>query len=1265
MSRDFNIEKLKGSENYHTWSFAISNLLEYKGLKEALTTDTASDTLTTTKLSEAKAIVSLCIETCVVVHVRDCKSAKEIWILLKKRYENKGLSRKIGLLRKLISVRFEENNDMQSYINEIMECSQKLTGIGFEIGDEWLAAILLAGLSDSFGPFIMGIEATGGTITTDTIISKLMDSQESEKKNGEALFNKKQGNRNSIFKDKTCYNCGKKGHLAKVCRKPPKADKNSNEKAKANIAEEENAFSAFLCGNKTDQQVWYLDSGASNHMTPFENLLNNKKTTNVNNIMTANNAKMQPKYAGDAVLKLNESDVVIRDILHVPELAVNLLSINKIAERGNTITFNKNGCIVKNSRNEIIINCKPENGVYKVKQGNGMCNVAKGKENAIIWHRRLGHMNVQSMKKMRNGAVNGIDFVDADNEIKSCEVCAKGKHARQPFKSSESSSTEILQLIHSDVIGPMETLSIGGARYVLVFTDDYSRKVSTYFLKTKSEVPDCFIEYKTMMENQTGKKIKCIRFDNGTEYMKLIGYFRKNGILHQTTTPYTPQQNGAAERMNRTLIEKAKCLLFDANLPRNFWAEAVSMATYLTNRSVTSVHKKTPDEMFFGKRVDLSNLKLFGSSVMVRIPKEKRKKWDKNSMKMIFVGYDMKTKGYRCIDKASLKLVISRDVIFIEESTNKMNEITIDCEKNETASDIVGGVEDQSNDSFDDAVDNTDASLDESQHDVDPDYKPPGHVEPAPGARNLRSGAKGHEMQLSNFALFTEPIAAKEIQGRPDKKHWIAAMDEEIKSHQTNGTWTLVKLPAGKNTIKAKWVFKEKRDAQGNIVRYKARLVAKGYSQRYGIDYMETFSPVVRYTSIRVLIAIAVEKEMKIHQMDAVTAFLQGDLDEEIYMAQPEMYDDGTDRVCKLNKAIYGLKQAGRQWNTKLDGALLKFGLNKSKMDPCIYYTGNKSMIVAIYVDDFLIFYQNESCLAQLKSYLSSTFNMKDIGLAKGCIGMNIHQGKDFIELDQCMYIQEILKRFGMEDSKPVGTPSDTSVKLTIQMVNNETSIAGKVPYQEAVGSLLYLTQATRPDIAFAVNDVSRFNENHSMEHWTAVKRIFRYLKGTMNWKLRYTKEKEARLIAYTDSDWASDVDKRRSCTGFVTSISNAAISWNSKRQSTVALSSTEAEYIALSSTVCEIVWLKQFLAEISDNYAKPALIFCDNQSTIKLAESDGFRPRTKHIDIRFHHLRGQLQKRVFELEFLPTAKMTADSLTKAVPKEKTLSCAKSMGLAN
>lgn len=516
---------------------------------------------------------------------------------------------------------------------------------------------------------------------------------------------------------------------------------------------------------------------------------------------------------------------------------------------------------------------------------------------------------------------------------------------------------------------------------------------------------------------------------------------------------------------------------------------------------------------------------------------------------------------------------------------------------------------------------------------------------------------------LVNWNL--EPCSVKEAMSRGDASSWKAAMEDELSSLDENGTWDLVELPPGRKPVKSMWVFKIKRNHEGDIVRHKARLVAKGCSQRYGIDYVETYSPVVRHTSLRFLFALAVKMNLKIDQMDAVTAFMQGDLNEEIYLEQPDGFNDGTNRVCKLNRAINGLKQSGRVWNKKLVKALKSFGLKQCKMDPCVFVTKKLDLMLANWVDDIFIYWKNETTLKELKRSLSSSFKMKDMGLAKSCVGIRVTYMEDGIGLDQSAFINDILKRFGMENCNPVSTPIDINQKLSLNSTDEKDNqfITGTVPYQELVGCLLYLVQGTRPDIAFAVNSVSRFNNNHRKSHWMAVKRILRYVKGTVDFKLRYSETGNANLIGYTDSDWASDIDKRRSCSGHLFTLAGGAVSWFSKLQPTIALSSTEAEYMALSACVQEAIWLKQFGAELDPIFGNPCHILCDNRSAIDLAECDGYRQRSKHIDIRHHFIRDKLEDRTVFLDHLPTEQMAADNLTKAVTKEKQIFCCKVMGL--
>lgn len=1278
MEKAFDIEKLKGGENFHTWKFAIRNVLELKGYEKCIQ---SADEVTDAKVLKAcKAVLSLSIEVSLYIHIQSCTSAYEIWTTLCGLYEDKGLSRKISLLRKLISTRLEDSINMQAYIDSIVGNANKLKGIGFKLDDEWIAAILLAGLTENYRPFIMGIEASNATLQSDSIISKLLDTPQATENKSEALFSKNKSNaKNSDkYKKLKCAYCKKKGHSIEVCRKKkydenPTSSTTSTAKAVfiAHI-EPQRSKNAFAATNNASRDgVWYVDSGASSHMTPHAQLLSNIQPCNVGEIRSANNAKLKVNGAGNAILKICENNVPVKDILHVPGLTANLLSVSHIASNGNSVLFNVNGCTISNSKNEIVAQCKPENGVYKFFTGSdGACMQTKQKETAITWHRRLGHIGYQRMQQMRN-AVNGIEFNEDDAEIKRCITCAQGKQARIPFEASQSKSENILELIHTDLMGPMEANSMGGAKYVLTFVDDYTKKVFVFFLKAKSETFDAFRRFKNFIEKQMERKIKTLRSDNGTEYRskEFAKFCREHGIHHQYTTPYTPQQNGTAERMNRTIVERAKCLLFDAGLPKYFWAEATNMAVYLINRTICASTGKVPEEMFTGKKVDLSNLKIFGSRVMTHIPKEKRKKWDRKSKEMTFVGYDEDTKGYRCIDRNTNTLIISRDVTFHENTST--SGMTIDDNDDVSAMEPDGDASiidlDTTNEPLDttiygDANDSDEVDTQSHESEYEPD-ETIGDIPPRSMQTRARANGNVNQLRLINFAFFIDPMTVAEAKGGPNANEWKLAMDDEIKSHAENNTWSLTKLPNNRKPIKAKWVFKTKSDDKGNIVRYKARLVAKGCSQIFGIDYMETFSPVVRYNSIRYLLALAVQRNLIIHQMDAVTAFLQGDLEEEIYMEQPEDYQDGTNRVCKLNRSIYGLKQAGRQWNLKLDVALRKFGLQKSKMDPCIYYTGDLCILIAIYVDDFLLFCKSESKLAEIKEYLHRTFKMKDMGPVANCIGINIRQDDQVIEIDQCGYVEEILSRFNMQDCKPVKNPADTSTKLSIHTVTPENSLVGKIPYQEAVGALLYLAQGTRPDIAYAVNDVSRFNNCHDESHWKAIKRIFRYLRGTAGMKLRYSKSNDEGMIAYSDSDWASETDKRRSCTGYVIKMSGAAVCWSSKRQSIVALSSTEAEYIALSSTTCEIIWLLQMANELKQNLNGKAVVYCDNQSAMKLSLSDAYRPRTKHIDIRHHRIRELIDSGVIKIAYISTKQMAADALTKAVPVEKLELCNEAIGL--
>ena len=387
----------------------------------------------------------------------------------------------------------------------------------------------------------------------------------------------------------------------------------------------------------------------------------------------------------------------------------------------------------------------------------------------------------------------------------------------------------------------------------------------------------------------------------------------------------------------------------------------------------------------------------------------------------------------------------------------------------------------------------------------------------------------------------------------------------------------MVELPKDRKAVGSKWVFKLKTDADGSVERHKARLVAQGFSQKHGLDYDERFSPVIRFESLRTVIALAVQNGLKLHQMDVTTAFLNGELEEEVYMRQPDGFvTEGQEHlVCKLKRSIYGLKQSPRFWNSALDCQLKAMGFAQTTSDPCLYVsTEGEMFVVAVYVEDIVLAGKSDRKMSEVKNALASRFDVKDMGELHYFLGVKIIQdGKVWI--GQPAYAESILQKFSMENAKPVSTPVDTGTKLV--KATEESDSVDQALYQSAVGSLLYLLIGTKPDITYAVSNVANFCANPSKQHWTAVKRILRYLKGTTGLGLLslYSKDGSKDCVSYSDADWAGDIDDQKLTSGYLFQICVAAVSWRSKKQKCVALSTAEAEYMALASAAQEAVWIR------------------------------------------------------------------------------------------
>lgn len=516
-------------------------------------------------------------------------------------------------------------------------------------------------------------------------------------------------------------------------------------------------------------------------------------------------------------------------------------------------------------------------------------------------------------------------------------------------------------------------------------------------------------------------------------------------------------------------------------------------------------------------------------------------------------------------------------------------------------------------------------------------------------------------------------------------------MASEIISVIRNDVWDFEDRPENQKVIGSRFVLRRKAGLDAESTKCKARIVARGFAQRPGIDVDETFSPVARLSSIRLIVSTAVQRNMYLKQYDVTTAFLNGTLEEKVYLEVPDYLEEVLeyivakgqkddpeakkakkmlqemhhgDKVLAVKKAIYGLRQAGRAWHTCLDRELRNFGMQPSNADTCVYLkgAGHDLLIVIVYVDDLIVACENLTEITRLSNYLERSFEMKSLGDLKHCLGIEFERTQDYIKMHQSTYIQEILGRFSMMDCNPVSTPLNLDVKLT-----KSDPIEGskkKLPYRELVGSLQYLSVATRPDISHATSVLGQFNDSFGEIHWIAAKRVLRYLKGTANLGIIFRKGDDI-VKGYVDADWGGSVDDRRSYTGFSFICNESAISWDSRKQRTVALSSTEAEYMALCEASKEAIYIRRFLIDLDWNDQGPTVLYNDNMGAQKLVLNPVYHARTKHIDMRHHFVRDAYKSKEIKLEHIASEDMAADVLTKALPRPKHQVCVQLLGLSS
>ena len=1072
-------------------------------------------------------------------------------------------------------------------------------------------------------------------------------------------------------------------------------------------------------------RIELYDTGATRHISPFRSDFKSYSPIMPPILLnTANQQRFQAIGSGSMAIQIPngdaESEVLLRGVLYAPTVAYTLVSLGTLDAEGYHMIVGGGMLAISDPYGQRVGQIpRTSRGLYRVAHEEE-ANAAE-LLSVMELHRRMGHIAPSSARKLiDSGAVTGVK-IDPESKESHCDACLYARATRQPIPSVRirPPAEKFGDEVHTDVWGPSRTATRQGRHYFATFTDDATRYTVCFLLRTKDGAFEAYKSFEAWALTQDHcKGIKVLRSDRGGEYLSTAfnEHLAAAGTARKLTTHDTPQLNGIAERLNRTLLERIRAFAHDSGLPLSLWGEALRHASWLKNRTATrALDGKTPFEALYGQPPDLQSLRIWGCQVWVHSPGGS--KLDPRAKEARWLGVDVDARAHRIYWPGSGKVSVERDVYFGpsaqlegEESSLDAPSEGIDLPDNPSTPAQPPPKEQaaQPTPAPDSAKISQPVALRRSSRNRKPSrpvrdllsgvgstdqstaraLQLPGTFaedpEEAGGVWSVEDGAPALLEDFDGlehvFAVETadaealEPRSLAEAKRRPEWPLWEKAIEEELATLKAAGTWRLEEAPPGANVIGSKWVFKAKKDAAGNVVRYKARLVAQGFSQIGGVDYDDTYAPVAKLASSRAIIAMANRLRLELHQVDIKGAYLNGVLndDEVLYMQHPPGYKahEAGVRVLRLVKTLYGLKQSGRRWYQKLTSIFDTLGLKQCQVDQAVFFKSDKKAgditVVAVHVDDCTIAASSARLVDALKTGMRKHVEVTDLGELHWMLGIEVQRDRKAgtVHLSQRTYIDSILRRYHLDDLKPLSTPMDTSIRLSSEQSPKsaaEFAAMRDVPYREAVGALNWAALSTRPDIAFAVSTVARFAAEPGPAHWEAVKRIFRYLAGTRELWLSYGETRRT-LEGYADAD-GSMAEDRRAITGYAFLIDGGAVSWSSKRQEIVSLSTTESEYVAATHGMKEALWLRSLLSEVFRGFRDATTLFSDNQAAIALTRDHQYHARTKHIDVRYHWIRWVIEQGSLRLVYCPTDDMVADALTKALPSAKVKHFAAGLGL--
>lgn len=1071
----------------------------------------------------------------------------------------------------------------------------------------------------------------------------------------------------------TCKYCKKNNHPENKCRW--KNEHENKDNGRKNINNRVTFLAETYDTSSEENIIKYLDtkfvcdSGSTDHLSHVKDILiNTKKTEEIKIGCAKKGENLTSTLVGD----VESNTVVLKDVNYVPNLSRNLLSVNAVTNAGAITLFDKEkvkivlGQVTYKDEDVVLEGNKTQSGLYIVDMANQSEALITQRQTAIEWHNKLGHLNFRDLKKIPLLCDGADESLVKCNPDEFCEACTIGKLVRNPFNTQRQRATRPLEIIHSDVCGKISPETYDSEKYFLTVMDDFTHFLKVYLLHTKDETEEYLMEYINEAEAHFNLKTEKIRCDNGGEFRskEFKSWCRQRGIVLDYTIPESPQLNGVAERVNLTLMNKVRSMLTRSMVNTKLWGFAILTAAYQLNRSPTKAIDVTPYEKWNGTKPNLKYLQEFGSIVYT-----KRlgylKKLDDRGQKAIFVGYA--PNGYRVWNPKTKKVYLSRDIeptnMFEEPEEKKgINIIAESLMKFETFENHEGSreidQEEQEQPAERQEDGNSEITEEEYQEAEDEDSERDHEEEniennqletPNERARRQRRRPRRFDDYVLDYENEEEAlITFQECLESDDRNKWNKAIHEEKESLMHNKTWELVdeKYAKGKQIISSRWVFKIKDDG-----RYKARLVARGCQQKKNsLDFKETYSSVVQASSLRTMLAIGAMKDLQFLTFDVKSAFLHGDLQEEIFLKLPEGFNH-PGKVCLLHKALYGLRQSPFLWFKKLTDFLKQEGLIQLKSDKCVFKNpkGKRIFYLAIHVDDGLILGEDLSEIKCLLKKMQKNFEVTINENPHFYLGLQIKKRHGEYMISQSKYCKQIVEKYSMENSRAKDTPIVKEEKDQEQPSNED------FPYKEAVGSLLYASCKTRPDLSYAVGYESRFMQNPTTENIKNVKRTMRYLKGTTDFGINYFSKNNDDLLqmhVYCDADHAGDKTDSKSTSGFVMIYGNGPIAWSSKKQKTVAQSSTEAEYVAAAQCCAQMKYMKTLIEELLDKKIK-TILHVDNESAIKMIKSGQISFNSHHIEIKHHFIHDELNQGWFTIKYCPSEDQVADIFTKPLQRVK------------